>query len=462
MTTKASSGNEFYLKPAERMVPSINWFQFLNNLAEFCLQRFKITLAKNGYKYKDFDYWRVIVFKCLNSLNTMDAADELDDIFYEYEQNGRGRKKKSKKALGGKYPRFERLTPNESQINDYIRKLPKWYKEHLTEFIFKAQLDYALELGLITREIEVYVDYTNKYYYGNDVYPTNPYITGVYNGPGTNKARKFCGFMITSGENRFFADVFLTQKDKKRAPQVADALENLLKCGFTIKRVEGDREFSNYDLIAKLNQLGIPYTGSMKKTMPIKKLVDNLLDGKCKQVVAHTLNQHQHVHFKLGPQNTFIIMKTDSGMRVKDVRKQLKAGIITHAEAWAKIHVFITTEKPPPSKHKWVRWGLRIVQIFRNRWRIETGYSDLNRIFPTSHARSNSTKKFMITLRMFIYNAWQFQKAFHHRLRKVPEVWKKGPTLRRFGYVMCKQYLCKKKFRSNMGKIRDYVGGDNK
>ncbi|MHA1728531.1 MAG: hypothetical protein ACTSWY_07340, partial [Promethearchaeota archaeon] len=65
----------------------------------------------------------------------------------------------------------------------------------------------------------------------------------------------------------------------------------------------------------------------------------------------------------------------------------------TRAEARAKIHVFITTEKPPPLKHKWVRWGLRIVQLFRNQWRIETGYRDLNRIFLTGHASNICAKK---------------------------------------------------------------------
>ncbi|MHA1728493.1 MAG: hypothetical protein ACTSWY_07145 [Promethearchaeota archaeon] len=94
---------------------------------------------------------------------------------------------------------------------------------------------------------------------------------------------------------------------------MADVIENLVKWGFNIKRVDGDREFSNYDLITRLNQLGIPHMGSMRKTVPIKKLVDNLLDGKCKLVGAHTLSQHQQAHFKLGPQKVFIIMKTDPG-----------------------------------------------------------------------------------------------------------------------------------------------------
>lgn len=168
MTSNTTSGNELLLKPAERMVPINNWFLMLNNIAEQCINNSHLAVEKNGYKYKDIDFWRVIVFKCLNSLNTKDASDELDDIFYGLNYCRPGRPKKEKTQLKGKYPRFERLTPNESQINGYIRKLPCWVRKQLTEMVFRAQMDYALESGILDRTIEVYIDYTNKFYYGED------------------------------------------------------------------------------------------------------------------------------------------------------------------------------------------------------------------------------------------------------------------------------------------------------
>ena len=207
MTHTTTRGNEIYLKPAEKMVPNINWYTWLNKIAEFCINKLRKLFAKNGYKYKDFDFWRVIGYKSLNHLNTKDAADELDDLIYEYKQKGKGRKKKTKRQLGGKYPRFERLVPNESQVNAYIRKLPKSLKNNLIDYVFQAQIELALELGILEENVEVYIDYTDKYYYGDDTNSTNPDIIGVYNGPGTNKARKYLGIMVSSAKTKLFAQI---------------------------------------------------------------------------------------------------------------------------------------------------------------------------------------------------------------------------------------------------------------
>ncbi len=306
----------------------------------------------------------------------------------------------------------------------------------------KAQVDLALELGLLSREVEVYVDYTDKWYYGKDVFPANPYITGVHDGPGTNRARKFCALMLASGSTWLFAGVFLTQKGKSKAPAVADAIAKLRAWGFTVKRASGDREVSNYDVIARLAQLDIPYTGTMKKTPGVRPVVDAYLDGKFLPVVAHVLNQNQFTHYKLGPVAVHIIMKTDPGTRARDLRKALRAGKITREEARKKIHVFVTTESPPREKGKLVRWGLAIAQGFRRRWRIESGFRDLNRLFPTSHARSNDSKQLWLVLRMFAFNAWQIQRALRRGLRRVPASWREGPTLQRFGSITTKLFAC--------------------
>lgn len=443
MTLFQRSEYKISLVPAEELVPIIDWYDFLLNVADRCLKKANITLREGGYRHDDKTYWRVLVFMVMNHLNVKDASDDLDDLLWDREEKrGRPGRPKGRKKLGGKYPRRERLTPNESQVNEYRRDLAENLKVDLVDHVFNAQIEVTRELGLIKDVIEVYVDYTNEWYYGKDEFPSNPFITGVNNGPGTSKARKFCALMISSGSAWLFAGVFLTQKGKKKAPDVADAIQKLHEVGFTIKRVFGDREFSNYDLIARLHQLGIPYTGTIKKSPNVKKKVDKLLTKRCKQVAPHTLNPHAQTFYKLGPVKVHLIMKTDPGKRVRDVQRDLKAGNITLAEARKKIHVFVTTEQPPREKKKLVRWGINLATGFRRRWRIETGFRDANRFFPTSHARSNGTKVLMIALRMFTYNAWQIERARRRRLRRVPKVWKKGPTLQRFCTLATKTATC--------------------
>ena len=428
------------LRPAETMVPIIDWWTHLNKVASQCLTKCKKSSVKAGSKYCDIDYWRSIVYGIMMGLNTKDSTDELNDLLWEKARHSgeRGRKPVPKR-LGGKYPRFERKTPNESQINAFIRKLPKKITNNLVEWIFKAQIDIALELGVISHEVEGYIDYTDKYFYGSDTNATNPEIIGVYNGPGTNRARKYFGLMIGSGRTQLFVGLHAIQKGKKRILTIEQAVALLQQWGFHFKRIEGDREFSTYDIIGKLQQMGIPYTGTIKKTVPIKRIAQDYLAGNCKPVVPFTLNQHQFTYYKLGSIPVHLIMKTDPGKRMRDLRKDFRAGKITPRDALKHIHVFVTTEKAP-RKQKVVRWGLALAQNFRNRWRIETGFRDESRVFPTCHARSNACKYFWMGMRVFAYNAWQIQRALHWQMRKVPKVWKKGPTLRRFGRVQAR--LC--------------------
>ncbi len=442
MTVIEHSGTELTLRTVEKMAPIIDWWAHLNKVAAQCIANLKKRFIKTGYKHTDVDYWRCIIFGIMNHYNTKDATDELNDLLWKHKINlHKRRKNPSPKQLGGPYHRFERKTPNESQINNFIRKLPKYIKASLVEWIFKAQIDVALELKLLKKEIECYIEYTDRFFYGHDNYPGNEEIIGVYNGPGTNKARKYFGLMICSEGTRLFAGINIIKKGKARTLTIQRAIQLLLQWGFSIKRIEGDREFSTYDIIGGLTQMGISYTGTIKKTAPIKKIVDNYIDGKCNPVVHHTINSHPKTFYKLGPISVHLIMKTDPGKRMRDLRKDLKSGKLTRDEARKKVHVFVTTEKPPSQMGKLIKWGLALAQNFRKRWRIETGFRDLNRWFPTSHARSNDSKLLWMAMRMFAYSAWQIQRALCKRLRNVPKVWKKGPTLRRFGSVQGMVYV---------------------
>jgi len=290
MTVFPKRGFKIHLKPAEELVPTTDWFEFLNNIAAKVFEEAEVVLREGGYKYHDIDFWRELVFMTLNHLSVEAAGDELDDLLYARVHHGRGRKP-AKKRIMGKIARFTRLAPNESQVDDFLRELGKDLRETLADRILKATVDLALEEGLIGGAVEVIVDYHNKYFYGKDVFPTNPFITGVNHGPGTNKARKFCALMLSSGRTWLFFGVFLTQQGKEKAPDVAAAVDKLRQWGFTITRVMGDREFSIYDVAGRLNQLGIQYPGSIKKSPRVKEIVDAYLAGECRPIVPFALKQ---------------------------------------------------------------------------------------------------------------------------------------------------------------------------
>jgi hypothetical protein len=438
------SGKKIFLRSAEALVPIINWFVFLINVADICMKKVKKSFARNGYKHGDAIFWQVLVHREMTRLSIKEAANDLNDELWRQKLEGRGRKPHGPRKLGGNYPRRDRLAPNESQMHSFLKKMPGWVKKKLSRMIFKAQIDLARKMGLLKKEIEVYIDYTNKDYYGKDRFPSNPYITGTNKGAGTSRMRKYCALMISSGTTRLFAGVFLTRKGRSKVPGIAGALAMLDRWGFTIKKIFGDREFSTYDFIGKLNSLGYCYTGTMKKTVPIKEIIMKYLKGLGKSVVLHVLNPCAKVRVNYGPLNVHVILKADPGMRIRDVQRDYMSGKITLKEACKKIHVFITTEPAPRDEKHWGAWGAKIVQPFRKRWRIETGFRDTDIFTSTSHARENGTKTFMFALDMFAYNAWQMQRALRRRLRRVPRTWRIGPTRERFSRLSSDVFLAGK------------------
>ena len=82
--------------------------------------------------------------------------------------------------IGGVYERYSRLVPNESQVNQFMRAMPKKIKRNLSYILLEMQLKEALRLGIIDKFIEVYLDDHHEYYYGSDRSTNNPTIIGTW------------------------------------------------------------------------------------------------------------------------------------------------------------------------------------------------------------------------------------------------------------------------------------------
>jgi len=428
MNLDTIKGKEDHLYPVEELVPTYDWLAFFMKVADRCVQKYPLKFNLCGYRYTHTDYWRTLVFKALTQQPMKAATDELNTILEDLPSV----KTKSKKPFQGSVKRYPRFTPHETQMHEFVNKLPRNLKNKLIEEIFHTLLEVALELNLITLDITVKIDYTNKWYYGLVHSETEDGIIGTNKGPGTKWTRKYAAIMIASGTTKLFAGLFLTKKKQSKVPEFVQIKNHLQEWGFQIREIQGDRELSTYDLIATLEKEDIRYLGSMKRTPSIKLLVDQYLEGKIKAVIPYILKPSVATKYKLGNIPTFLIFKTDPGTRIGDFRKQLTLGVITREQALKYIHVFITTIKAPKNKRRWIRWGMGVVRRFSKRWQIETGFRDMNRILPISHARKHSTKTLMFATQMWNYNIWQIQRALHRRLRRVPKCWRMGPTLNRF------------------------------
>ncbi|MHA1395446.1 MAG: hypothetical protein ACTSRZ_18235 [Promethearchaeota archaeon] len=66
----------------------------------------------------------------------------------------------------------------------------------------------------------------------------------------------------------------------------------------------------------------------------------------------------------------------------------------------------MTTRPPPKVKKRRQGWSHHIYALYDHRWQIEAGFKDLNRITPSSNARSEARKFIMTTVMYCVYNSW--------------------------------------------------------
>jgi hypothetical protein len=437
-------------RSSEESVPRMDSFSFVKKVAERLFKQLKIGLMSDGYRYSDVDFWQVLVWRENTQLSTYEAADDLNEELIEQSQKGKGRKRAEQALLGGTSERRERMAPHGSQVDAFLQRMSPALKNRLQETIIKATIDIALELKVITKDAVVYFDFTKDNFYGKDVFPFNPCITNIHDGKGTNKARKYAAVMLASKSTWLFAGFVLTKPGLGRELYVGTLLTRLVNWGFSIKDTYGDREVSTFDVIATLQAKGLSYTGTMKHTPSVKKVIDPFLKGKCSSVVLHLLQPHAACRVKSGPIQVHLILKVDPGTRARDLRRKLAKKKITLAKAMEHVHVFITTRVPPGRKDKLIRWGMRIVQEFKKRWRIETGFRDFELFTPTSHARDNSTKTFLHVLDLVSFNMWKIQSALYKKAKRDGKSIKRAPTIKKYARATAKAHVRGKNYPSQI------------
>ncbi len=183
MTINPVEGTEHHLYAAEELVPFYNWLDAFMKFAERLEQEHPLKFSVEGTWYTRRDYWFGLAYKCFTRQPTKDVLDELNKILAE-------RDGITPVRLKGNVICFTRLVPHVSQMHTFLKKLPNAFKATMAEEIFRFFCEEALLLGLITKNIAVYIDYTNKFFYGL-VHPGNKEgITGTNKGPGTKWDRK--------------------------------------------------------------------------------------------------------------------------------------------------------------------------------------------------------------------------------------------------------------------------------
>ena len=403
----------------------------LLNIADQCAKTYKFHQSLDGLKWAAINFWEVIVYAVLFSLGIEDASNRLNKIKIA-EENKKLRRKKAPGKLGGKYERNERLVPDRSQVNDFKRKLPAWFVKNLEHRVLKAQVDYLLGIKVLPRRIDVIVDFNDKPYYGKLKLGDSQTITGTTKARGTHRVRKFLGVLIKSNKLRVFTHFNLARKGVSHDVFVKEALGDLLSWGFTIRRVLADRWFANRGVLEWCKDHGIEYIGPIKKGKKIINLIHQFLKTGKDILVQYSMQGDPTRYGTKNPLQVWIFFAVRDKERLAVIRRMYKEKKLKLDEATNKIHVFVVTSQPPRNKQDRAAWLRGLAKFYKTRWYIETAFSDLNRIAPTCHARTDAAKIFCTMMRCWLYNAWQIQREVRRRLRGVPASWRHGPTFREF------------------------------
>lgn len=430
MHITATSGMGLIPQNAEKSVPYENWLAYLKNLALFCIRKAHLS-QKVGIKYSAIDHWLILILHAFANTSLDEASDELNQIRWENSQKHQ-RRKTFPIQYNGKYQRKERKCPNGDQVRKYRATLPKRLVDSLNRYIFESQIDYALEHKLISKELEFIVDNTDQWYYGRDRYPQNQYITQGYNGPGTKRKRNYLGVMIKSGTTYLYCGVDIIKKKHSNVPYMLDTIDWLKEKGFIIKHVLADRWFPTQEFLIELAARKIPYIGPYKKYAPIKRILVKYLKAGKNYIVPYTFKGI----------NVWLIITNGQGRRLREIRTEYLTKTKSEKDCLKELMVILTTYQPPKGKKSKQGWAVQICNRYHKRWQIETGFRDLNRIAPPSNARTNARKFLMTTVRYWVYNCWQLERAKRKKKRNCPKSWKRGPTLRRFEYCVIKMELC--------------------
>jgi hypothetical protein len=371
--------------------------QILSFFKKFCdaitSRIWKYKKPKN-WKYKDVDFLRVFFFSEIIGRSVHDTSEMLNTHFLSF------RKGRRKIFADG---RKRRMIPHQTEVNKYLRKIGLQRAYNILRESLDAQLKEALALNIISKKVNVLIDFTEHPYYGKR---EDKMIKGTNRQNGTKKMRHYLGFSILSRETHLYAGLEQVAMGQSKIPIIIQFLDHVLNLGFELKYVLMDREFYRAELLDNVKKKGGDVLIPAKSYKKIKKMIAEYLDGskgRVRQYIFSTATEAKRRFWR----DVYVIIKAKRGYSLQGVKRAYQKGMLSLKDAQSRVFTIMTTEKP---KGKTCSWASRISLFYRRRWQIETGFSDLNRINRRWRSDLDNVKYLDMLGRMLLYNSWKSNK----------------------------------------------------
>jgi len=131
-----------------------------------------------------------------------------------------------------------------------------------------------------------------------------------------------------------------------------------------------------------------------------------ILDGAGKRVKLYKFSSSPSNDHRLF-QNVYLIIKPRRGFSLQEIKNVCKRGTLSLNETWSRNFAFMTTRRPKGNSSS---WASRTAQFYKNRWLIETNFSDLNRINHRWRSSHDNVRYLDMLVRILLYNSWKMNK----------------------------------------------------
>ena len=391
-----------YGQGIQSLLSNNNMLSFFKKFCNAVISRmWKFKRAKNA-RYEDKDFLKVFFYSEIIGRSIHETSDKLN-VYYLSHKRGR-----RKVFADG---RRRRLIPHQTEVNKYLRHIGLRKARNILRECLDEQLLEALDQGLISKKVNVIIDFTEHPYYGKR---DDRLIKGTSRQKGTKKMRHYLGFSLLSRTTHLFAGLEHVAKGQSKIPLILNFLDHLLELGFEFKYVLMDREFYRAELLDEIKGMNGDVIMPAKQYKKITQFISDYIQGKGSRTRRYTFSSATTARCRFFT-HVNLIIKAKKGYTLHGVKRQFKRGNITLKEVQKRLFAIMTTEKP---KGKGSSWASRVSLFYRRRWMIETAFSDLNRINHRWKSNHDGERYIDMLMRLLLYNSWKMNKK---RLQKLGE-----------------------------------------
>ncbi len=353
----------------------------------------KFKRAKNA-RYKDEDFLKVFFFSEIIGRSIHNTSEMLNEYLLK---NKKGRRKLFSDG------RRKRVIPHQTEVNKYLHRIGLNKARNILRTCLDFQLTEALKLGLISRKVNILIDFTEHPYYGKR---EDKMIKGTNRQKGTKKMRHYLGFSILSKNVHLYAGLEHVANGQSKIPIILKFLDHVLDLGFELKYVLMDREFYRAVLLHEIKARNGNTLIPTKEYKKVRGMIEAYIKGEGNRVRRYTFSSATEAKHRFF-QHVYLIIKAKRGFTLQGVKRDYRMGKISLDDARKRVFAIMTTEKP---KGKTSSWASRTSLFYRRRWLIETGFSDLNRINRRWKSNHDNVRYLDMLVRLMLYNSWKMNR----------------------------------------------------